>query len=404
MYGVFMFIMTRFETLLNAYKNDTLTPAELNELLLLLETNDTALKDSILNDLQQNVFAGNTTATQRQRMFDNIIIATQTRRKARVVQLWKRVAVAAAILLLAGAGTYLLIDRKLDNGTAGTGISNNMQQDVMPGGNKAVLTLADGSTIVLDSARNGSLAQQGNADVIKKEDGQLIYEQAEGASEKPLAYNTLATPRGGQYQLVLPDGSKVWLNAASFIRYPVAFTGNSREVELEGEGYFEIATLRLRSGQKMPFHVKTKTQDVEVLGTHFNVNAYSDEVAVKTTLLEGSVKVNQLAIDNKQLAILKPGEQAVLKNNSPLTIDYSPNIDQVMSWKNGQFYFNNTDVETIMRQMARWYDVQVEYKAHPADKYTVSLSRNVPVSKLLSYLELSGGVKFKVEGKKVIVM
>jgi transmembrane sensor len=427
MYGVFMFIMTRFETLLNAYKNDTLTQAELNELLLLLKSNDTVLKDSILNDLQQNTFAGNTTATQRQRMFDNIIIATQTRRKARVVQLWKRVAVAAAIVLLAGAGTYLLIDGKQDNATVGTGTSNNVRHDVMPGGNKAVLTLSDGSIIVLDSARNGSLAQQGNANVIKEDDGQLLYKQEEGGDpltigHSPLTYNTLATPRGGQYQLVLPDGSKVWLNAASFIRYPVAFTGNSREVELEGEGYFEIATLRLRSGQKMPFHVKTKTQDVEVLGTHFNVNSYSDEVAVKTTLLEGAVKVRQWSMVNGQSAsamapankpakdaefsvVLKPGEQAVQSRaHSPFTIDHSPNINEVMSWKNGQFYFSNTDIETIMRQIARWYDVQVEYKVHPADKYTVSLSRNVPVSKLLSYLELSGGVRFKVEGKKIIVM
>jgi ferric-dicitrate binding protein FerR (iron transport regulator) len=385
--------MTSFESLLSAYRNDTLTPAELNELLQLLDDNDTVLKDSILNDLQRNAFAGNTTAMQRQRMFDNIITAAQNQRKARVVQLWKRVAVAAAIIVLAGAGTYLLMNRKPENTTAGT--SNNVKQDVMPGGNKAVLTLADGSTIVLDSARNGSIAQQGNANVIKQEDGQLIYRQGENAGEKPLAYNTLATPRGGQYQLVLPDGSKVWLNAASSIRYPVAFTGDTREVEMEGEGYFEIT-----KNAAKPFHVKTKTQDVEVLGTHFNVNAYDDEDVVKTTLLEGSVKVKA---DNS--VVLKPGEQAELSGpNSQLTTHHSPNIDQVMSWKNGQFYFSNIDLETIMRQMARWYDVQVEYKVHPADKYTVSLSRNVPVSKLLSYLELSGGVKFKIEGKKVIVM
>jgi transmembrane sensor len=393
--------MTRFESLLSAYRNDTLTPAELNELLQLLNENEPVLKDSILNDLQRNAFAGNTTAMQRQRMFDNIITAAQRQQKARVVQLWKRVAVAAAIVVLAGAGTYLLMNRKAENTTAGT--SNNVRQDVMPGGNKAVLTLADGSAIVLDSARNGSIAQQGNANVIKQEDGQLIYRQGENAGEKPLAYNTLATPRGGQYQLVLPDGSKVWLNAASSIRYPVAFTGDTREVEMEGEGYFEIT----RNAAK-PFHVKTKTQDVEVLGTHFNVNDYNDEASTKTTLLEGSVKVNQLANKNREV-ILKPGEQAIGDCRLPvadcrLTIDHSPNIDQVMSWKNGQFYFSNADIESIMRQMARWYDVQVEYKVHPADKYTVSLSRNVPVSKLLSYLELSGGVKFKIDGRKIIVM
>jgi ferric-dicitrate binding protein FerR (iron transport regulator) len=388
-------IMTRFEILLAGYRNDSLTQQELNELLLLLDANDTAMKTSITNDLQQNAFAGLTTAAQRQRLFDNILDKSQARQKRQVVALWRRVAVAAAIMILLGAGTYLWVIRTHENKTVA---ATQVQTDVLPGGNKAVLTLADGSTIILDSAKNGALAQQGNANIVKTNNGELAYTIL---NEKPteVLFNTLATPRGGQYQLVLPDGSKVWLNAASSIRYPTVFTGKERKVEIKGEAYFEVAHDKTK-----PFYVHFSAAGhegaVQVLGTHFNVNAYEDEAMVKATLLEGSVKV----IRDAASTMLKPGEQAVLSANSPLTIDHSPSIDQVMSWKNGQFYFSNSDIETIMRQMARWYDVEVVYKNHPEDQYTVSLSRNVPVSKLLKYLELSGGVKFKIEGKKIVVM
>jgi transmembrane sensor len=417
--------MTRFDILLEAYKNDSLSEQQLHELLSLLDDNDTALKASIGNDLQQNAFAGLTTAAQRQRMFDNVLNKSQAQQRIRVIALWRRVAVAAAILVLLGAGTYLWLIRTPENNTAQTGISTNENQDVQPGGNKAVLTLSDGSTIILDSAANGKLTQQGKTTIIKSGNGQLEYTNENEKSgnpltidHSPLTYNTLATPRGGQYQLVLPDGSKVWLNAASSIRYPTVFTGPERKVEIKGEVYFEVATLILKGeSHKVPFIVDvlpasggTGGSSVEVLGTHFNVNAYADESVTRTTLLEGSVIVKSEVGGQKSEAvaqnsvILKPGEQAVLsRTNSPLTIHHSPDIDQVMSWKNGQFYFSNADIETIMRQMARWYDVDVEYKTHPEDRYTVSLSRNVPVSKLLKYLELSGGVKFKIEGKKIVV-
>jgi ferric-dicitrate binding protein FerR (iron transport regulator) len=400
--------MTRFDILLEGYKNDSLSEQELNELLLLLDANDTALKTSIANDLQQNAFAGFTTAAQRQRMFDHVLNKSQAQRKLQVIALWRRIAVAAAILVMLGAGTYIWLMRTPENKTVKTGTSANEQQDVLPGGNKAVLTLADGSTIILDSAKNGQLVQQGKTTIIKSGDGKLVYDaKALTTDQSPITYNTLATPRGGQYQLVLPDGSKVWLNAASSIRYPTVFTGTERKVEIKGEAYFEVAHLTPKgNSKKAPFIVKFATPsgnggEVVVLGTHFNVNAYEDEAMVKATLLEGSVQVT----GNAASATLKPGEQAVLsQTNAPLTIDHSPNLDQVMSWKNGQFYFSNSDIETIMRQMARWYDVEVEYKVRPEDRYTVSLSRHVPVSKLLKYLELSGGVRFKIDGKKVIVM
>jgi ferric-dicitrate binding protein FerR (iron transport regulator) len=200
------------------------------------------------------------------------------------------------------------------------------------------------------------------------------------------------------------------LNSASSLRYPTSFTGDKREVELDGEGYFEVATLRLRSGQKMPFHVKTKTQDIEVLGTHFNVNAYNDEVATKTTLLEGSVKVRQWSMVNGQMkteneALLKPGQQAVLSRaHSPFTIDHSPDIDQVMAWKNGWFEFDNTDIKTIMRQISRWYDVDIRYETKTDNQtYGGRISRNINLSNILKMLELYG-VHCKLEGKTLTVI
>jgi ferric-dicitrate binding protein FerR (iron transport regulator) len=394
--------MTRFDILLEGYKNDSLSEQELNELLLLLDANDTALKTSIGNDLQRNAFAGLTTASQRQRMFDNVLNRSQAQGTMRVISLWRRIAVAAAILVLLGAGTYLLVIRTHENKTAKTGTTTNEQQDVLPGGNKAVLTLDDGSIIILDSAANGKLTEQGKTTIIKSGDGKLEYQSAIGNQQSAITYNMLTTPRGGQYQLVLPDGSKVWLNAASSIRFPVKFYEDKRRVEITGEAYFEIAPLTLKEGsRKVPFIVKFRGGgEVEVLGTHFNVNAYEDEAMVKATLLEGAVQVTKDAAS----AMLKPGQQASVTQQGRIQVGNDVDVDQVMSWKNGQFYFSNSDIETIMRQMARWYDVEVEYKVHPEDRYTVSLSRNVPVSKLLKYLELSGGVKFKIEGKKIVVM
>lgn len=286
--------MTRFDYLLNGYRNDMLTREELDELLQLLDANNMALESSVLNDLQQNAFAGFTTAAQRQRLFDNIIDRTGTQQKSRVVTLWRRVAVAAAVLILMGAGAWLWVNRSPDNSTAKT--TSPSSADVLPGGNKAVLTLDDGSTIILDSAANGKLTKQGKTTIIKPGDGQLVYDaKALPAAPSPRPYNMLSTPRGGQYQLVLPDGSKVWLNAASSIRFPVEFYEDKRRVEITGEVYFEVAPDKTK-----PFIVKFRGGgEVQVLGTHFNVNAYDDEPAIKTTLLEGSVKVeNQSAIGN----------------------------------------------------------------------------------------------------------
>ena len=318
-------------------------------------------------------------------------------------RLWlKKWAVAASILVLFATGAYFLF---LNTKSQSPLLSKNGQkptgdiQSVTPGGNKAVLTLADGSVINLDSAKNGTLTQQGNIKIIKGEDGQLLYYvDQEGATMK--GYNTISTPRGGKYQIVLADGSKVWLNAASSLKFPASFTGKAREVTLTGEGYFEVA-----KNASMPFHVKVNNMMVEVLGTHFNVNAYEDESSVATTLLEGSVKIKKdvSAKSSSQSLVLIPGDQAELAKDGELKINHNANVQEVIAWKNDNFEFNNTPVTDIMRQVSRWYDVEIDYRgAVPIHQLTGKISRNVDLNQLIDMLKYTG-INMKIENKKIII-
>ncbi|MFL5748497.1 MAG: FecR family protein [Niastella sp.] len=278
---------------------------------------------------------------------------------------------------------------------------------VVPGKDRATLTLSNGAVIDLDSSRAGLLAQQGNTSIINK-DGKIMYAPGSTGKEETIS-NTISTPRGGQYQLVLPDGTKVWLNATSALQFPVAFTGSNRTVELTGEAYFEVAKNPAR-----PFIVKVKELEVKVLGTHFNINAYDNEPEMKTTLLEGSVKV-EIANEEKakgkgqkakgeQSVILKPGEQVSLSQSSQLSQPIPVQTEEVIGWKNGKFYFNNADLKVIMRQIARWYDVEVEYRdISPDTQLGGVVSRKEDLRQLLNYFEIAGKVHFTVEGRKIIV-
>ncbi|MBP6023862.1 FecR family protein [Ferruginibacter sp.] len=304
---------------------------------------------------------------------------------------------AAAIALLIISGYLLFRQEKSKEIAEAKNKKELLINDAKPGGNKAVLTLADGSQIILDSAKDGMITEQGNVKVIKLNNGQLAYNNS-GVQFKEIQYNMISTPKGGQYKIILSDGSEVWLNAASAIRYPAAFAGDQREVEISGEVYFEVA-----KNDKQPFIVKKMNDEatIKVLGTHFNVNAYDDESDMKVTLLEGSVKV---AKGNNQ-NVLKPGQQAVLTSDSRLTTLNSVDLDEVMAWKNGKFDFGEkANIEDIMRQLARWYDLEVEYKGRVTQQFWGSISRNVNASQVFKMLEATGGVTFKMEGKKVIVM
>jgi ferric-dicitrate binding protein FerR (iron transport regulator) len=266
--------------------------------------------------------------------------------------------------------------------------------------------LADGTTIVLDSAGNTTLATQGNTHIIKLNNGQLAYRDADQRTPATaLQYNTISTPKGGQYEIILPDGSHVWLNAASSLRFPAAFTGNERIVALTGEAYFEVAKNPAQPF-KVTFTGSAGDGQVEVLGTHFNINAYDDEANSKTTLLEGKVKISrpQSGMQDPNPEILNPGQQAAIADGVGNIKVLAVDADAAIAWKNGVFSFDNVDIKTVMRQIARWYDVEVVYEgALAAEKFEGEIPRSSTLADVFKILELSA-VHFKIEGRKVIVM
>lgn len=305
----------------------------------------------------------------------------------------KRWLAAASVVLLIGAGSYLFYFR---NKVAETPESVEGQMpagDLAPGRYGAVLTLADGAKMVLDSAANGHISTQGGSQVLLQ-DGAVVYEK-----EKPAAaivYNTLTTPRGRQFRLVLPDGSGVWLNAASTLRYPTVFTGDRRTVELNGEAYFEIA-----KDEKKPFVVTARGMRVQVLGTAFNLMAYADEKTVNTTLVTGAVRV----VSAKSSLVLRPDQQASLPDSADRFTVSKPNLKEVLAWKDGRFRFDGAKITAIMRQIARWYDVDIDYRGEiPSSEFNGSISRAEYARKILNALERTGNVHFILQGRKVIVM
>lgn len=284
------------------------------------------------------------------------------------------------------------------------------KNDIVPGGNKAMLTLADGSTIILDSASDGTIGIQGNIKVQKLRNGLLAYtvDGKQVTQNDEAFYNKISTPRGGQYNVTLSDGSKVWLNAASSIRFPVVFIGNERKVEITGEVYFEVAPQPISKEKKMPFVVKHQAStgnnvEIEVLGTHFNVNAYEDEEDVKTTLLEGMIKVSAPAKGKQTAKILKPGQQAGIYANGKINVISNADTEEAVAWKNGRFQYNSADLKTILRQMSRWYDVDIVYEDQVDLPFTGQLPRTENANKLFELLALTGEVNFTIKGKKIIV-
>ena len=315
---------------------------------------------------------------------------------------WKLPAAAAILLLVASAMFYFGNNHKLLK-TDRAEIAKRLifKNDVSPGGNKAILTLADGSTIVLDSASNGTLTQQGNIKVQKLSNGLLAYtiNGKQVTENDALFYNTISTPRGGKYQMILEDGTKVWLNAASSIRFPVIFTGKERKVSITGEAYFEVA-----KNKEMPFRVDAAASEIEVLGTHFNINSYNDETAIRTTLLEGAVKVvNTTATANQQTGFLKPGQQSSINKEGKLNIINNADTTEAMAWMHGQFQFASADLKTILRQISRWYNVDIIYKGNTDLHFTGQLSRSDNASKIFEQLAMTGEVNFKIENKNIIV-
>lgn len=315
----------------------------------------------------------------------------------RTIRSWKfNWAIAASLILILSLGVNLLFVTKRDNQVADIPAKNKTyKNDVAPGGDNAELTLANGTKIILDSASNGSLASQGITQ-IKRQQGQLIYSVASNSGrEAEVMYNTLTTPRGGQQKIILSDGTQVWLNAASSLHFPTAFTGKERKVEVTGEVYFEVA-----KNASQPFIVSVNNAEIRVLGTHFNVMSYNDEAVLTTTLLEGSVS---FTYKNKS-SLLKPGQQSQLTNDGQVKVISDVNTDQVVAWKNEFFDFEGADIEEVMRQLSRWYDVDITYHQKPDDLFFAEIPRNTKLSDVLKALALTGTVKFEIDGKRIVVM
>ncbi len=302
---------------------------------------------------------------------------------------------AASVILMIGAFLFfyslkpkpqILIEHK-----QGESIEN--ADAVVPGGNKAILVLGNGRKLILDSAVEGTLTEDSYTKVIKLDDGQLICSTV-GETKSAISFNTLSTPRGGQYAITLIDGTRVWLNSESSLRFPNAFTGSERVVELTGEGYFEVA-----HNESKPFKVMVNKMEVKVLGTDFNIMAYKDESTVNTTLVTGSVSI----LHQNKNVVLTPGQQAQAKENGKIGIIRNADVEQEIAWKNGVFNFNGSDIETTMRQISRWYDIEVSYQNKITEHFYGTIVRNASIEKVLKMLEHTGVVSFKMEGRKVII-
>jgi transmembrane sensor len=317
------------------------------------------------------------------------------------IRAWYQIGVAASLLAILSIGLYLYSNRTVDTQLA-LSDSEILKEKVIikPGGDKAVLTLSDGSKIILEDAKKGLLANQAGVSIQKTADGELLYSFSKNDIiiteniPSEVIYNKIETPFGGKYQINLPDGSKVWLNSASTLRFPAFFSGDTREVELNGEAFFDIA-----KNPEKPFKVITKDQVVEVLGTQFNINSYSDEESFKTTLIEGSVKI----IYKDRVVLLSPGQQFQpnLKSSKVVEAD----TEEVTAWKDGYFLFKDEDIQSIMRKVSRWYNVEVTYSGDIPDVgFGGNISRSKDIDEVLNVLQLTNAVHFKVEGRRITVM
>jgi transmembrane sensor len=391
---------SRLAFLFQAYVHKTATPAEREELMALLEQgeNDELVKELLTSSWEQHTGQRQPfNEGQGQEMLSTILQKGRVMKPAIVVaksasHRWWRVAAAAAIFLFVFAGGYFWLKSNRPEHL----LTKNAlpgRQTIVPGGNKAVLTLADGSKIVLDSTQQGVLTKQGDAQVVNSTTAVLAYDGGSSHGRETI-YNTLSTPKGGQYQLLLSDGTKVWLNASSSISYPVTFQGKERNVSITGEAYFEVA-----KNAAMPFTVTVKDATVRVLGTHFNIMAYDDENMMNTTVLEGSVKVSK----GPQAKILAPGQQLKATPAGTLKVEEA-DVEEVMAWKNGFFQFKSADIEKIMRQVARWYDVDVvTYEGKiPTGHFSAILERKNNIAQVLKIME-GDGVHFRITGRTIVV-
>jgi transmembrane sensor len=390
----------RLTYLYRQYISNRSSAEELQELEVLLKNmaNEDAISgllDTTWDDL--DILNAKDISQDQADLIYNSIVKSKPQEKT-TYKFWV-IRIAATILLCLSIGLiiYRTYTPQSQQKTA-TNTTRPKVQDFMPGKNKAVLTLSNGTEVVLDDTQSGKIANQGGVVISKLNDGQIAYTSADAGQKSTSSanqLNTLTIPKGGQYQLTLPDGTIVYLNSASSLTYPAKFAGSERKVTLSGEAYFEVA-----KNPKMPFIVNVNNkQQIQVLGTHFNIEAYNDEPVINTTLVEGSVKI---LYKNKQ-TLLKPGQVAI--NNMGADLDVKPaDIDEAMAWKNGLFIFNNENITTVMKKISRWYDVEVVFKGNMENvNFLGNYSRTKSLASLLKNIQLMEDVNISIEGRRITV-
>jgi len=399
----------KLQRLLHQYLDNSISEKDCIELLNYLDKADMQeISDEVnldITDLDKGpVFSGE----QAQDILNRIKADIRFKESAPIKSLHNRnlpklylrqwLQIAAAVLIFFFGGSLVFLLHKKHESFDSNKLAQAPKSIIVPGSTKASLILANGNVVYLQNVNNGLLAKTNFGNVVKTRNGQILYDTRANvkANGKQVGYNTLTTPRGGVYQVVLPDGTNVWLNAASSITYPIAFTGNERDVKLNGEAYFEVA-----KNKKKPFYVNINNVRVRVLGTHFNIAAYNDDNNITTTLLEGSVQVTK----NKSLSLLKPGQQADISNSSDNIVVSEANINNAIAWKNGYFVFDDDDIAGIMRKVSRWYDVDIEYHGTFTDqKFGGTYYRSKSIDELLHHLEKISNINFSITGRRIIVM
>lgn len=406
----------RLRYLLQAYIDDNLNEPEFEELKsYLAETGIETYLHEVIDELWAEVDVERPISVSSELIFQKIrndprVVDHNTHQEQGSNAVFRfpwRLTAGIAAMLCVAISLFLYFELGMINNKNEETTYTALQQPILPGGNKAMLTLADGRVISLDDVTEGDLVEQAGVRIVKTADGQLFYESIPASEGDEIVYNAVSTPNGGEYQLILPDGTKVWLNAASTLRYPVRFTGDLRTVELTGEAYFEVKHTKI-SRTALPFVVKTVSQEVEVLGTHFNVKAYPEENITKTTLVEGSVRVSIPSSGNQPAAanILKPNQQSIIKSGNHHISVAQTDPTNAIAWKNGNFAFHDNDITEVMNTISRWYNVEVEYEGGPPQNkiFGGTISKFESFEKLLETIALTGTVRFRIEGRRVIVM
>jgi hypothetical protein len=393
----------RISYLLQQYADNKATVTEVRELSALLQ--QPAQKATVLEVIEEGLESTTQpvwSSDRLDKMVQSVLHADQLNEpvSTQVKKLYPRHLwmAAASIMVLISVGIGLFYSFHKPKTVPLASQEKRFKNDIGPGKYKAKLTLANGKTIVLDSVSLGELTREGGIVVLNK-GGRLIYNGNGRLAGAPLLYNTLSTANGETYSTVLSDGTKVWLNSGSSIRFPVAFKGNERSVEITGEAYFEVI-----HNARIPFRVKAGNQVIEDIGTAFNVEAYADEPEFKTTLVEGSAKVTS-AVGQRVFHILRRGEQSQLNAAGKLKVVYDANMDEILAWKNGMFSFENGDVSTIMKALSRWYGLNVVYKTGTVkEKIHLEAARNTSLTNVLKVMELTSGLRFVIEGRNVTVL